>query len=101
MLSSRDGRCDAKDGVATDRLSLLPSELGSSGQAVWGAATLRCRGLVPWQEESPFSCHTSQMACAIHYGGWWQRGREDQSHGMAMDGIVSRRCRIVLSRGPS
>lgn len=31
MLSFRDGRCDAKDGVATDRQSLLPSELGSQG----------------------------------------------------------------------
>lgn len=51
MLSFRDGRCDAKDGVATDRESLLPSELGQSRAAVWGAATLRRRGCRGCQRE--------------------------------------------------
>lgn len=101
MLSFRDGRCDAKDGVATDRQSLLRSELAELGQfradlAVWGAATLHFvavdeeRQRVPWYEDLFCTCHTSQMACAIHNGGWWQRGREDQSHGMAGHRVVSR-----------
>jgi hypothetical protein len=46
MLSFRDGRCDAKDGVAIDRQSLLPSELGQPGtaRAFSGAATLHVVG---------------------------------------------------------
>lgn len=52
------------------------------------------RHLVPWQEEPFFLSHESNgllKACQIHHGGWWQRGRENQSHGMAGHGIVSRR----------
>lgn len=46
MLSFRDARCDAKDGVATDRRSLLPSELGDGGHGAvrdGRRATLHCR----------------------------------------------------------
>lgn len=69
MLSFRDGRCDAKDGIATDdRQSLLSSELdsrgGTRGSLGSGTVTLRvgvveegC--LVPRQEESLFLSHES------------------------------------------
>lgn len=63
-----DGRCDAKDGIATDRQSLLPSELdsqgGTRGSLGSGNVTLRVgvvdEGyLVPRQEESLFLSHES------------------------------------------
>lgn len=68
MLSFRDGRCDAKDGIATDRQSLLPSELdsqgGTRGSLGNGNVTLRVGVveevyLVPRQEESLFLSHES------------------------------------------
>lgn len=54
------------------------------------------RQQVPWYKDFFCTCHTSQMACAIHKGGWWLRGREDQSRGMGgLSGSAS--CRQVVS----